>query len=56
MNSLLAVIVDHDDESRMLHYLLTLFSLLLLYSTKYGIYEPNCGLDKVIMSWGHDGT
>jgi inositol oxygenase len=26
-----------------------------LYQTKYGIYEPNCGLDKVHMSWGHDG-
>lgn len=24
------------------------------YNTKYGIYKPNCGLDKVIMSWGHD--
>lgn len=24
------------------------------YQTKYGIYEPNCGLDKVYMSWGHD--
>jgi inositol oxygenase len=24
------------------------------YQTKYGIYEPNCGLDKVHMSWGHD--
>ncbi|XP_066999672.1 inositol oxygenase [Anabrus simplex] len=24
------------------------------YNTKYGIYQPNCGLDKVIMSWGHD--
>lgn len=24
------------------------------YNTKYGIYEPNCGLDKVKMSWGHD--
>jgi inositol oxygenase len=24
------------------------------YQTKYGIYEPNCGLDKVTMSWGHD--
>ena len=22
--------------------------------TEYGIYEPNCGLDKVHMSWGHD--
>ncbi|QNK63857.1 inositol oxygenase [Pedobacter sp. PAMC26386] len=25
-----------------------------LYNTKYGIYEPNCGLDKVTMTWGHD--
>jgi len=24
------------------------------YSSKYGIYEPNCGLDEVTMSWGHD--
>jgi inositol oxygenase len=24
------------------------------YNTKYGIYEPNCGLRKVHMSWGHD--
>ena len=24
------------------------------YNTKYGIYEPNCGLDSVMMSWGHD--
>ena len=24
-------------------------------SSKYGIYKPNCGLDKVTMSWGHDG-
>ncbi|MFT4733518.1 MAG: inositol oxygenase [Algoriphagus sp.] len=23
-------------------------------NTKYGMYEPNCGLDKVKMSWGHD--
>ena len=27
---------------------------MLFYSSKYGIYEPNCGLDKVYMSWGHD--
>jgi inositol oxygenase len=26
-----------------------------LYQTKYGIYEPNCGLNKVKMSFGHDG-
>jgi inositol oxygenase len=25
-----------------------------VYSTKYGVYEPNCGLRKVNMSWGHD--
>lgn len=24
------------------------------YNTKYGIYEPNCGLENVKMSWGHD--
>ena len=24
-------------------------------STKYGMYEPNCGLENVMMSWGHDG-
>ena len=24
------------------------------YQTKYGIYEPNCGLDKVHLSFGHD--
>jgi inositol oxygenase len=24
------------------------------YQTEYGIYQPNCGLDKVYMSWGHD--
>ncbi len=25
-----------------------------VYSTEYGIYEPHCGLDKVMLSWGHD--
>ncbi|XP_023527685.1 inositol oxygenase 1-like [Cucurbita pepo subsp. pepo] len=24
------------------------------YNTKYGVYSPNCGLDNVMMSWGHD--
>ncbi|XP_019876172.1 inositol oxygenase [Aethina tumida] len=24
------------------------------YNTKYGIYKPNCGLDNLLMSWGHD--
>jgi inositol oxygenase len=26
-----------------------------LYQTKFGIYEENCGLDRVEMSFGHDG-
>ena len=25
-----------------------------VYSTLYGMYEPNCGLDNVPLSWGHD--
>jgi len=25
------------------------------YQTKYGIYEPHCGLENVLMSFGHDG-
>lgn len=29
-------------------------SQIPLYQDLYGIYEPNCGLDKVYMSWGHD--
>ncbi|XP_053924791.1 inositol oxygenase [Cuculus canorus] len=24
------------------------------YSTHYGMYRPNCGLENVLMSWGHD--
>ncbi|KAJ6635443.1 Inositol oxygenase [Pseudolycoriella hygida] len=24
------------------------------YNTKYGMYEPNCGITKLQMSWGHD--
>lgn len=24
------------------------------YNTKYGMYEPHCGLENVLMSWGHD--
>lgn len=24
------------------------------YNSKYGVYEPNCGLRNVHMSWGHD--
>lgn len=27
----------------------------LFCSSQYGVYNPNCGLDKVTMSWGHDG-
>lgn len=25
-----------------------------LYSTECGIYQPGCGLDNVMLSWGHD--
>lgn len=25
-----------------------------VYSTKNGIYEPGCGLDNIMLSWGHD--
>ena len=24
------------------------------YSTEYGIYQPHCGLDQLMLSWGHD--
>eukprot|EP00252_Welwitschia_mirabilis_P013248 TRINITY_DN291_c0_g1_i2.p1 TRINITY_DN291_c0_g1~~TRINITY_DN291_c0_g1_i2.p1 ORF type:complete len:230 (+),score=16.67 TRINITY_DN291_c0_g1_i2:948-1637(+) len=24
------------------------------YNTKYGIYSENCGLENVVMTWGHD--
>lgn len=32
----------------------TILHKFYLYSTKYGIYKPKCGLDNVLMSWGHD--
>ncbi|PGH21399.1 hypothetical protein AJ80_03316 [Polytolypa hystricis UAMH7299] len=25
-----------------------------IYGTKYGIYTPGCGMDNVMLSWGHD--
>ncbi|XP_068959029.1 inositol oxygenase isoform X2 [Petaurus breviceps papuanus] len=25
------------------------------YCTEYGMYKPHCGLENVLMSWGHDG-
>lgn len=25
-----------------------------LYSTQFGMYEENCGIEKLLMSWGHD--
>ncbi|KAJ7443619.1 DUF706-domain-containing protein [Mycena galericulata] len=25
-----------------------------VYSNEYGIYKPNCGLENVMLSWGHD--
>jgi len=26
-----------------------------VYGTNYGIYKPDCGIDNVMLSWGHDG-
>lgn len=25
-----------------------------IYGTEYGMYEPNCGISNLLMSWGHD--
>ncbi|KAH8826859.1 myo-inositol oxygenase [Flagelloscypha sp. PMI_526] len=25
-----------------------------VYSTEYGVYKPHCGLENVMLSWGHD--
>ena len=25
-----------------------------IYNTKFGIYSPGCGLDNIMLSWGHD--
>ncbi|QIW97280.1 hypothetical protein AMS68_002798 [Peltaster fructicola] len=25
-----------------------------IYSTQHGIYQPGCGLEKIMLSWGHD--
>ncbi|KAJ7892387.1 DUF706-domain-containing protein [Mycena leptocephala] len=25
-----------------------------VYSSEYGVYKPHCGLDNVMLSWGHD--
>jgi inositol oxygenase len=25
-----------------------------VYSMKYGVYAPHCGLENVMLSWGHD--
>ena len=27
----------------------------MCYSTRLGMYEEKCGLDNILMSWGHDG-
>lgn len=37
------------------HFVVNPDSRNALYQSKYGIYEPNCGLDKVHLSFGHDG-
>ena len=28
---------------------------MMFYSTRLGMYEEKCGLDNILMSWGHDG-
>lgn len=25
-----------------------------VYSTEFGVYSPHCGLENVMLSWGHD--
>lgn len=25
-----------------------------VYSTKYGMYKPHCGMENIMISWGHD--
>ena len=25
-----------------------------VYSSEYGVYAPHCGLENVMLSWGHD--
>ena len=25
-----------------------------VYATEYGVYSPHCGLENVMLSWGHD--
>lgn len=29
--------------------------LISCCSTEFGMYQPHCGLENVLMSWGHDG-
>jgi inositol oxygenase len=31
-----------------------LFVVFKRYNTRLGMYEENCGLESVLMSWGHD--
>lgn len=26
----------------------------MIFSTKHGMYEEECGLDQLLLSWGHD--
>ena len=27
---------------------------MIIFSTLYGMYQPNCGIENLMMSWGHD--
>lgn len=43
-------------DTRFLFLLLFIFisNLVSSSSTEYGMYKPNCGLENLLMSWGHD--
>lgn len=47
-------ILRHNKLLYKLRLYLNLICTIVLFSTKYGMYKPNCGLKNLIMSWGHD--
>lgn len=36
------------------YHCIGLIVFIPIFSTKNGMYEPNCGLEQLTMSWGHD--
>ena len=53
--SLFIALFIRDDTQVDTRLYLTFFIFILYDSTEYGIYGEKCGLDNVLMSWGHDG-